>query len=120
MGHPRIAQRGIAWETCTRERWDLDRHFDSCRELWPHVGSWRPCVCRVVRFFLARCKLIRISATLSYMRDTCLLLSFRSNSTFIMLYLCHEMDVDYLVVHEMINIKSCLIRITCLVLVAHL
>jgi hypothetical protein len=29
-----------------------------------------------------------------------------SNSTFIMLYLCHEMDVDYLVVEEMINISK--------------
>jgi hypothetical protein len=29
----------------------------------------------------------------------------RSNSTFIMLYLYHEMVIDYLVVDEMINIK---------------
>jgi hypothetical protein len=29
----------------------------------------------------------------------------RSNSTFIMLYLVHETDIDYLVVDEMINIK---------------
>jgi hypothetical protein len=29
----------------------------------------------------------------------------RSNSTFIMLYLVHEMDIDYLVVDEMNNIK---------------
>jgi hypothetical protein len=29
----------------------------------------------------------------------------RSNSTFTMLYLVHEMDIDYLVVDEMINIK---------------
>jgi hypothetical protein len=28
-----------------------------------------------------------------------------SNSTFIMLYLVHEMDIDYLVVNDMINIK---------------
>jgi hypothetical protein len=27
-----------------------------------------------------------------------------SNSTFIMLYLVHEMDIDYLVVKKMINI----------------
>jgi hypothetical protein len=32
-----------------------------------------------------------------------------------MLNLYHEMDVDYLVVDEVINIKSCLITITCLV-----
>jgi hypothetical protein len=29
----------------------------------------------------------------------------RNNYTFIMLYLVHEMDIDYLVVNEMINIK---------------
>jgi hypothetical protein len=29
-----------------------------------------------------------------------------SNSTFIMLYLYHEMDIDYLVVDEMINISK--------------
>jgi hypothetical protein len=29
----------------------------------------------------------------------------RSNYTFIMLYLVHEMDIDYLLVDEMINIK---------------
>jgi hypothetical protein len=29
----------------------------------------------------------------------------RSNSSFIMLYLIHEMDIDYLIVDEMINIK---------------
>jgi hypothetical protein len=28
-----------------------------------------------------------------------------SNCTFIMLHLVHEMDIDYLVVDEMINIK---------------
>jgi hypothetical protein len=28
-----------------------------------------------------------------------------SNYTFIMLYLVHETDIDYLVVNEMINIK---------------
>jgi hypothetical protein len=50
------------------------------------------------------------------MGATCLLQSFSSNSTFIMLYLCHEMDVDYLVVDEMVNIyQNCLITIACLV-----
>jgi hypothetical protein len=46
--------------------------------------------------------------------------SFCSNSTFIMLYLDHEMEADYLVVDEMINIKSCLIAIACLVHVANI
>jgi hypothetical protein len=41
-----------------------------------------------------------------------------SNSTFIMLYLVHEMDIDYLVVDEMVNISklfdyTCMIRIGC-------
>jgi hypothetical protein len=31
--------------------------------------------------------------------------SKRSNSTFIMLYLYHEMEFNYLIVKEMINIK---------------
>jgi hypothetical protein len=42
----------------------------------------------------------------------------RSNSIFIMLYLYHVMDVNYLVVSEMINIKNCLITLACLVQVA--
>jgi hypothetical protein len=41
--------------------------------------------------------------------------SKHSNSTFIMLYLYHEMDVDYLVVGEMVNSRNCLITIACLV-----
>ena len=51
------------------------------------------------------CILTRVSATLSDMSDACSLLSFRSNSTFIILYLYHEMDVDYLVVDELFNIN---------------
>jgi hypothetical protein len=38
-------------------------------------------MCRVVRFSLARSKLIQISVVLSDMSDTCLLLSFHSNGT---------------------------------------
>jgi hypothetical protein len=41
--------------------------------------------------------------------------SFSSNSTFIMLYLIHEMDVDYLVVDKMINISKKFITLACLV-----
>jgi hypothetical protein len=37
----------------------------------------------------------------------------RSNSTFIMLYSIHEMDIDYLVVDEMINILK-LFDYTCM------
>jgi hypothetical protein len=41
----------------------------------------------------------------------------RSNSTFIMIYLVHEMDIDYLVVDKMIISKlfdhNCMLRIGC-------
>jgi hypothetical protein len=42
----------------------------------------------------------------------------RSNSSFIMLYLVHEMDIDYLIIDEMINISklfdyTCMLRIGC-------
>jgi hypothetical protein len=55
---------------------------------------------------LARFKLARVSAIPSDMGNTCLLQSFSSNSTFIMIYLVHEMDIDYMVVDGMINIKK--------------
>jgi hypothetical protein len=43
--------------------------------------------------------------TLSDMGDDLFTKSKGSNYTFIMLYLYHEMDIDYLIVDEMINIK---------------
>jgi hypothetical protein len=46
--------------------------------------------------------------TLLDMSDSCPLQSFSSNCSFIMLYLCHEIDVDYLVVDEMVNISKLL------------
>jgi hypothetical protein len=54
----------------------------------------------------------------SDMGATCLLQSFSSNCTFIMLYLYHEMEVDYLVVDEMFNISklidyNCMFSIGC-------
>jgi hypothetical protein len=64
---------------------------------------------------LSGLKLDRVSATLSDKNDTCPLQSFSSNSTFIMLYLYHEIDVDYMVVDEMINISE-LIDHTCMLL----
>jgi hypothetical protein len=39
------------------------------------------------------------------MGDGLLAASKHNNSSFIMLYLVHEMDIDYLVVNELINIK---------------
>jgi hypothetical protein len=60
--------------------------------------------------------LAQVSTIPSNMGNTCLLQSFSSNSTFIMLYLVHEMDIDYLVVDEMVNISklfdyTCMLRI---------
>jgi hypothetical protein len=54
----------------------------------------------------------------SNMGNTCPLQSFSSNSTFIMLYLYHVMDIDYLVVDEMANISklfdyTCMFSIGC-------
>jgi hypothetical protein len=56
--------------------------------------------------------------TLSDMSNTCPLQSFSSNSTFIILYLYHEVDVDYLVADEMVNILklfdyTCMFSIGC-------
>jgi hypothetical protein len=61
--------------------------------------------------------MIRISVTLSEMSDGLFTESKRSNSTLIML-LIQEMDVDYLVVEEMVNISklfdySCMLIIGC-------
>jgi hypothetical protein len=42
--------------------------------------------------------------------------SFSSNSTFIILYLHHEMEVDYLAVEEMINISK-LFDYTCMFII---
>jgi hypothetical protein len=52
------------------------------------------------------------------MGDGLIAASKRSNSTFIMFYLYLEMDVDYLVVDEMINISksfdyTCMFSIGC-------
>jgi hypothetical protein len=55
-------------------------------------------VCRVVRFHLARFKLIRISATLSDMTDTCSLQSFHRSASSLWLYENCDDDVDHLVV----------------------
>jgi hypothetical protein len=52
------------------------------------------------------------------MGNTCPLQSFSSNYTFTMLYLYHEMDIDYLVVDEMVITSklfdyTCMLRIGC-------
>jgi hypothetical protein len=77
-------------------------HVVNCCHPWCPPGPHVSC-CQVIT--LARFKLARVSAIPLDMGNTCPLQSFSSNSTFIVLYLYHEMDVDYLVVEEMINIK---------------
>jgi hypothetical protein len=95
----------ISWKTCTRVRWT---QLDSLIVVVNYYHSWCLCdlclsCCQVVT--LARFKLAQVTATLLDMSDSCLLLSFRSNSTFIGLYLYRKMDVDYLVVDEVLNIN---------------
>jgi hypothetical protein len=55
-------------------------------------------VCHVVKFHLARFKLIQISVTLSYMTDTCSLQSFHRSATSLCSYENYDDDDDYLVV----------------------
>jgi hypothetical protein len=81
------------------------------------VPSWLAYVV-LSGYYLARFKLARVSMIPSGMGNTCLLQSFSSNSTFIMLHLVHEMDIDYLIVDEMVNISklfdyTCMLRIGC-------
>jgi hypothetical protein len=83
----------------------LAQLFDSHHELLPLVGPLWLYVCRVVRFYLTRTKFVRISLTLSKMSDTYMLQSFCSNATFITLCMYQEMDVNYLIVIEVLNIN---------------
>jgi hypothetical protein len=70
-------------------------------------------VCHV--YYLARFKLARVSTIPSDMGNTCPLQSFSSNSVVIILYLYHEMGVDYLIVEEMILISKLFDYNSCLV-----
>jgi hypothetical protein len=69
----------------------LFAHVVNCCHLWCPSGPRVSC-CQVIT--LVRFKLARVSKIPSDMGNTCPLQSFSSNSTFIMLYLYHEMDVD--------------------------
>jgi hypothetical protein len=69
------------------------------------VPSWLTCVV-LLGYYLAMFKLARSSTIPSDMGNTCPLQLFGSNSTFIILYLYHEMEIDYLVVEGMINISK--------------
>jgi hypothetical protein len=104
-GPPTDARWGTAWKTCTRVMWarlDSLIVIVNCCHPWCLHDLHVPC-CWLDT--LARFKLTWVAMTLSNMSDSCLLLSFRSNSTFIMLYMYHEMDVDYLVVDMVLNIN---------------
>jgi hypothetical protein len=84
----------------------LAQHFDSRHELLPVVvPSLLTCVL-LSGYYLAMFKLARVFAIPSDMGNKCQLQSFSSNSTFIMLYLYHEMEIDCLVVEEMILIST--------------
>jgi hypothetical protein len=82
-------------------------------------GAFVAHVCRVIRLFPLQSGLsIRISTTPSEMGDSLITWSKCSNSTFIMLYFYHDMDVDYLVADEMVNILklfdyTCMFSIGC-------
>jgi hypothetical protein len=82
-------------------------------------GAFVARLCHIVRFIpLQGWLLIRISATPSKMVDGLFTAPKCSNYTFIILYLVHEMDIDYLVVDEMVNISklfdyTCMFSIGC-------
>jgi hypothetical protein len=100
-----MSTEAYMWKTCSRVRWAL---IVSLVTLWI-VATWGAIlayVCHVVRFIpLQGWLLIWISVTPSKMGDGLFAVFRHSNSTFIMLYLVHEMVTDYLIVDEMINIK---------------
>jgi hypothetical protein len=77
----------------------LDRVMN-CGHLWCLRGS-RVSYCQVLS--LARCIIDSNYATPSEMGVGLLAASKCSNYTFIMFYLYHEMDVDYLVADEIFN-----------------
>jgi hypothetical protein len=94
---------------------------DTLITLWTVAtrGALPAHMCSVVRFIpLQIWLLIRISVTPSDMGDALFTTPKHSNTTFIMLYLIHEMDIDYLVVDEMINVSklfdyTCMFNIGC-------
>jgi hypothetical protein len=62
-------------------------------------GALLAYVCRVVRFSLARCILIRISVIPSDMGDGSFAVFKRSNPTSLCCYESYEDDVDYFIVN---------------------
>jgi hypothetical protein len=95
-------------------KYDTWSYIDNSMRLWSCLRNVNSCVVRFIP--LQGRLLIRISVTPSDMGDGLFAVDKRSDSTFIMLYLVHEMDIDYLVVDEMVNISNlfdytCMIRI---------
>jgi hypothetical protein len=77
-------------------------------------GAYAAHMYHVIRLFSLQCCIsIQMSTTPSKMGDGLIAESKHSNSTFILLYMYHERDVDYLVVDEMINISK-LFDYTCM------
>jgi hypothetical protein len=109
--------QGIAWKTCTRMRWVC---LDSLIVVVNRGRSWClpdsqvPC-CQVL--LLQGCIPIQIFTTPSVMGEA-FIESKCSNSTFILLYLYHGMDIDSLVADELVNILklfdyTCMFSIGC-------
>jgi hypothetical protein len=99
-----VSTEAYTWKTCTRVRWAL---IVSLTALWivaTHGALLARVSCCQVHT-LARFRLAWVSVIPSDMGNTYPLQSFSSNSTFLMIYLVHEMDIDYKVVNKMINIK---------------
>jgi hypothetical protein len=98
-----VSAEADTWKTALG--WDRTRP-DSLTASWT-IGTRGALLarrCRVVGFYpLQGVLLIWISVTPSEMGDGLIVVFKRSNYTFIMLYLCHDMDVNYLVVKDMIN-----------------
>jgi hypothetical protein len=99
-----VSTKAYTWKT-TRVRWALIIYLTALWTVATH-GTLLAHVCCVFRLLsLQGFNWLEPSWLPLDMGNTCLLESFSSNSTFIMLHLYHEVDVNYLVVEEMINIK---------------
>jgi hypothetical protein len=100
-----VSAEAYVWKTCTRVRWAL---IVSLTALWTVAtrGALPGRVWRVIRLLSLQGFNWLESPRLPLDKgNTCPLQPFSSNSTFIMIYLVHEMDINYMVVDEMIHIK---------------
>jgi hypothetical protein len=100
-----VSAEAYVWKMCTRVRWATIISLITSWIVATHGALWA-CMCQVAKFMpLQGLLLILISVTPSDMGDGLFVVFKPSNSTLIMLYLYHEMIIDYLVVDKMINIK---------------